>query len=524
MIDQTDPGARSDALAGVSRAAGAAGLVTSAITRRVTPDPAADCPEGASALAPLLASSAWSPSFPTPAELSIAAAEFAGRVTPWDGRSEGKRARIVIAPGAVQLAVTDPGRAHARSEYLSDKWVDSWAGLDASTYGLDFDGSALVDSADPHFLGERGGEPGAQIEGWSRRSRSRMIHRLAELDYSPLVADGALPAMITLTYPGDWLTVAPTGAAVKKHLDQLRKRFERAWGAPLACVWKLEFQRRGAPHVHMLMVPPAGLAGSVRAADHALKLAAWESARSAGDPAPGPRPRYRSACADGARFGVWLSENWADIVDHPDAEERRKHVAAGTGIDYAQGTKSLDPKRLAVYFSKHGTFAAKDYQHNVPAEWQEPGNGPGRFWGYWQLEPLRVVQELTHDEYQLIARTLRKRAQRARVWDTSTGSYRWVKAMQRKTVIRQRTRILDTEPTERGSRVVAAEVLGTRTRSVRVPVRRFTRSSGYVCVNDGPSVALALARVLPLRSDAPAPTPRQARLTALLDELRVKNA
>lgn len=517
MIDQSDPGARSDALAGVSRAAGAAGLVTSAITRRVTPDPAAGCPDGASALAPLLASSAWSPSFPTPAELSIAAAEFAGRVTPWDGRSEGKRARIVIAPGAVQLAVTDPGRAHARSEYLADKWNGSedgtWAHMDASTYDHDTG----------RFLGEGCGESGAQIEGWSARSRSRMIHRLAELDYSPLVADGALPAMITLTYPGDWLTVAPTGASVKKHLDQLRKRFERAWGSKLACVWKLEFQRRGAPHVHMLMVPPAGLAGSGRAADHALKLAAWEAAKSAGDPAPGPRPRYRSACAEDARFGVWLSENWADIVDHPDAEERRKHVAAGTGIDYAQGTKSLDPKRLAVYFSKHGTFAAKDYQHNVPAEWQEPGNGPGRFWGYWHLEPLRVVQELTHDEYQLIARTLRKRAQRARVWDTSTGSYRWVKAMQRKTVVRQRTRVLDTEPTERGSRVVAAEVLGTRTRSVRVPVRRFTRSSGYVCVNDGPSVALDLARVLPLCAE-PAVSSRRQRLAVLLEAQRARNS
>jgi hypothetical protein len=220
---------------------------------------------------------------------------------------------------------------------------------------------------------------------------------------------------------------------------------------------------------------------------------------------------------------VWLSENWADIVDHPDAEERRKHLAAGTGIDYAQGTKSLDPKRLAVYFSKHGTFAAKDYQHNVPAEWQEPGNGPGRFWGYWQLEPLRVVQELTHDEYQLIARTLRKRAQRARVWDTSSGSYRWVKAMQRKSVVRQRTRVLDTEPTARGSRVVAAEVVGTRTRSVRVPVRRFTRSSGYVCVNDGPSVALDLARVLPLCAD-PVVSARRQRLAVLLDAQRARNS
>ena len=54
-----------------------------------------------------------------------------------------------------------------------------------------------------------------------------------------------LPAMLTLTYPGDWLTVAPDGETVKRHFTALAKRYERTWGEPLVCIWKLEFQDRG---------------------------------------------------------------------------------------------------------------------------------------------------------------------------------------------------------------------------------------------------------------------------------------
>jgi hypothetical protein len=64
--------------------------------------------------------------------------------------------------------------------------------------------------------------------------------------------------MLTLTYPGDWLAVAPNGEAVKRHLAALAKRYERVWGEPLVCIWKLEFQARGAPHFHLSTTPPMG--------------------------------------------------------------------------------------------------------------------------------------------------------------------------------------------------------------------------------------------------------------------------
>ena len=43
-----------------------------------------------------------------------------------------------------------------------------------------------------------------------------MCRTFAELDYTPLVESGRVPAMVTLTYPGDWECVAPDGASVKR--------------------------------------------------------------------------------------------------------------------------------------------------------------------------------------------------------------------------------------------------------------------------------------------------------------------
>ena len=83
-------------------------------------------------------------------------------------------------------------------------------------------------------------------------------------------------------------------------------------------------------------------------------------------------------------------------------------MLAGTGVDYAAGLRSSDPRRIAVYFSKHASFAAKEYQNDVPEEWREPGKGPGRFWGFWGLERCTRAVEVTPDAATLAARTMRR--------------------------------------------------------------------------------------------------------------------
>ena len=81
----------------------------------------------------------------------------------------------------------------------------------------------------------------------------------------------------------------------------------------------------------------------------------------------------------GRTFRDWLSHVWADIVAHPDPEERTRHFLAGTAVDILNGLRACDPKRLAIYFTKHSSpnsLGDKEYQHMVPDVWRKPGTAP----------------------------------------------------------------------------------------------------------------------------------------------------
>lgn len=400
--------------------------------------PACDTPETPAFL--------WNPRFPSPAGLDLAARMFNARPA-WAGE-EGPRPRIVISPGALAIEAPDLARRerrHERAENSRRATVDQMATYLAR-------GEEIPEA-----------EPSREITGWSRKSRANMVRALCEMDYQPMLSNPTrLPAMVTLTYPADWLTVAPNGKAVKKHLDALRKRYERAWEQDLQAVWKLEFQRRGAPHFHLLLVPPHGTAKT-----------------------PGPRARRDAWIGAGLPFRQWLSEVWADIVDHPDPEERRRHRLAGTGVDYAEGLRASDPKRVAVYFTKHGSFSAKEYQHCVPEEWREPGQGPGRFWGYWKLNRVTAAVEVTPEQAVQAARIARR-------WARAQGTTRQATV--------PRTRGGQARPKDAVIGLAGAQLLQRgsppRRRTVRRRVRRFGNGRGFISVTNGQTFAMQLARAL----------------------------
>jgi len=295
--------------------------------------------------------------------------------------------------------------------------------------------------------------PRGQITAWTPRSRSRMVRRLAELDWAPFAAPGVVPAMVALTYPGDWLPVAPTGQAVKAHLAALVRRWQRAWpGCWL--VWKLEFQARGAPHVHLFAVAwPTLPAGVIRGVTQA---------------------RQRPAVGDGLYFTRWIKAAWADIVAHPDPAERAKHESQGAHVDWAEGLRSVDPKRVGVYFTKHAQYAVKEYQHQVPPEWQLPGAGPGRFWGVAGLDRVAVPVVLTDTEWLLLQRTLRRHHRAQRVRRT---------AQPLRHVVRH----------------------GRRGRKVHRRTGRLRYGLGFITTNDAPRLALDLARLVQATRDERTP-------------------
>jgi hypothetical protein len=395
---------------------------------------------------------------------------------------EGPRPLLTIAPGVISMSWPDVARQERTAERMQEtarKRADEMARY-------------LVE----HGYLPEDPEPSRTVTEWSRKSRARMTRRLAELDYGPLLRMGLRLPMTTLTYPGDWEAVAPTGKAVKRHLDQFRKRFERAWGFPPLGIWKLEFQRRGAPHIHFWGPEPEGTAGELR------RLT---------------QRRYRPAVGDGLPYRQWLSVVWTDVVfaeieaemarvaaatgqpndqrEHV-AEQRRRHRLAGTAVDFREGERMRDPRRLAVYFTKHGSFSAKEYQNQVPEAWQAEGAGPGRFWGYWGLAPATAGVEMDPATAVWAGRILRRYARAQGV-------------TQQRTVRRVRGGVA--VPVDRVVGLAGAQLAAApervRYRKVRRRVVRLGNGRGFLCVNDGPGLASSLARALPIAAGTtPAPT------------------
>lgn len=279
--------------------------------------------------------------------------------------------------------------------------------------------------------------PARVIAEWSRRSRARMVRALAEIDFDTW--EGDTFAMVTLTLPGEWQRVAPNGRAMKDALERFRVRWIRATGRKWQVAWKMEFQRRGAPHFHLLMKPPALVAGE--------------------------------------RFESWLSRVWAECV-RAEGSERERHEAAGTNVDY--GYRTTDPKRVAVYFLKHSSKTAdsKEYQHIVPEAWRSPGNGPGRFWGIAGLTRTAASVELSAAMFYQLRRELRKLH----------------RSKQAKTALDRRRFLLSQMVGETWRRPTLEDLpfFGLR----RNRLLRSAKGGGFVVLNDAPAVAHVMAQWL----------------------------
>jgi hypothetical protein len=194
-------------------------------------------------------------------------------------------------------------------------------------------------------------------------TKSRLGLQLLAADLQAVVKKPDL--MLTLTYPGEWRSVttdwnchcevaegcsdvpcicdfSPSGKVCKAHFRALRQRLTRYfkqhdisnWGG----LWFLEFQRRGAPHFHLLVFGSG------------------------------------FTLFDLPSFQKWLSNSWAEIVAHPDPLEYQKHLSSGTGA----------ARYRREHFGYALKYATKLEQKKVPFEFSDIG----RFWGCWH-SPLK---------------------------------------------------------------------------------------------------------------------------------------
>lgn len=272
-----------------------------------------------------------------------------------------------------------------------------------------------------------GGKRATTSLDWSRKSRARMPIRFASVDYSKLFEQGNIPALVTLTYPGEWQRLVPTPAAFKDHVNALRQRYRSTWGRgsdQWAGIWKMEFQRRGAPHLHVGTTVPEGVRPAPLSQDDLTHL------------------EQCGGCHLGAhtgKFGFrdWLSRVWSQIVFKGHEEPpvpfspagwlaaQNDHQKVGVDVEMDTTGRFSDPKRVGVYFAKHGLWE-KEYQNHAPQLWKaalDEGARGVNFWGLWVVKPLIVSKEIRESLISSIVKHLRALSDRS----SYSQATRWVK-------------------------------------------------------------------------------------------------
>lgn len=170
------------------------------------------------------------------------------------------------------------------------------------------------------------------IDGYSRGSRNRFLKLLISIDYKKM----GVPLFYTLTYPCEY---SNNPKIWKRDLEVFIKRLERLY--PELCgTWRLEPQKRGAPHFSGFM---------------------W-------------------GCEDLSTIEGKLkfSKMWFEVVGSGD----EKHLRAGTGIETPENLTSS-----IFYLSKYQTKTEKG---GVPQEFDYP---VGRYWGVFSREKLSISKE-----------------------------------------------------------------------------------------------------------------------------------
>jgi hypothetical protein len=86
------------------------------------------------------------------------------------------------------------------------------------------------------------------VTRFSHKSRLRLMETANRIDPEKVFVEGRAPKFITLTYKRNMREFD----AAKTHLDNFIKRMQRK-DKESSCIWRMELQRRGAIHFHLVV-------------------------------------------------------------------------------------------------------------------------------------------------------------------------------------------------------------------------------------------------------------------------------
>lgn len=255
---------------------------------------------------------------------------------------------------------------------------------------------------------DRNAERGV-VRGWSAKSKRRLRLRMASIPWPDVRY-----VFVTLTYPDEY----PRDPAVwKRHLRAFFKAWSRQYG-PARAVWAMEFQRRGAPHFHIVLVAPPGVGRDVD--DQLPQVRRWYAA-TWHRIVTGCRGDHSRARDLGEGCVPWHYER------HLEPEHCKEATNAREAISYIESELGKESQKSLPSYLDH------DHQADGcdPSTCSE-ARGAGRWWGVVGFEPdeqeIRVTQreyvQLRHAVLRLGRECLKRELahrERIRIWKLQHG-------------------------------------------------------------------------------------------------------
>jgi len=235
--------------------------------------------------------------------------------------------------------------------------------------------------------GSNAGRPGPstagrQVTTWSAESRRNLRWALSSIPWEEV---GRRPAMVTLTYPGNWQELAPNGPVVARQFRALQERWYRRWGERMRGVWIREFQTRGAPHFHMYVGLPEGLD-----ADEYKALVRRTIRRKQAERTKGKFEARRVAGYMTGQFGRWLLKAWNEILKGGPLHAKRGADVAPMFWDATVQEAEAGRVNWAKISNYLWRESGKRGQKTAPDGFVPPG----RSWGMLVVRPRASETEL----------------------------------------------------------------------------------------------------------------------------------
>ena len=190
--------------------------------------------------------------------------------------------------------------------------------------------------------GTAGGAVRSTVKDFSGKSRMRLLALVSRIH------DWVVVDLVTLTMPGNWDDSRdPREAAVmfKTWTRRLRRQYPG-----VRVIWKREWQRRGAPHWHLLILHPG----------KPEKAGSWSDE---------VRRRWARVRAGTRVCPEWVAKSWNDVVSPGDVF----HLKAGTRTEVPRKRAAL-----VCYMAKELGKSCQDTWSEVYAKRH---GSVGRTWG-----------------------------------------------------------------------------------------------------------------------------------------------